>query len=168
MSGTETRAAAVGVGIAVFVLTAHAFAQTAGVAPDGERLFREGRAAMQAGRYAEALSLFEASQRHDPALGTLLNVAVCEEKLGKLVSARAHLDEAHGAATPADQRRALIARRVAELDQRMPRLTVRGPSALGGDVEVKLDGRPIDVRARGERDRRRSGRARAGVRGQAR
>jgi hypothetical protein len=150
VSGIETKAAVIGVAIAVLVLTAHAVAQTADAQSDSERLFRDGRAAMLAGRYEEALSLFEASQRSDPALGTLLNVAVCEEKLGKLVNARAHLEEAHGAAAATDKRRALIAHRMAELDRRMPRLTVRGQSVLGRDVEVTLDGRAVDVRARGE------------------
>ena len=51
------------------------------------QVFGLGRTAMKAGRYAEAAALFEDSQTLDPAWGTLLNLAFCDEKLGKTATA---------------------------------------------------------------------------------
>jgi hypothetical protein len=44
-----------------------------------EVLFRRGREAMEAKRYADALPSFAESQRLDPGAGTLMNLATCEE-----------------------------------------------------------------------------------------
>ncbi|NOU28880.1 MAG: hypothetical protein HOO96_13330, partial [Polyangiaceae bacterium] len=50
---------------------------------DAETLFREGRKALEAGDYAVACAKFAESQRIEPAPGTLLNLAGCEERSGK-------------------------------------------------------------------------------------
>src|SRR5262245_37563455 len=47
-----------------------------------EALFREGRQLMDSGAIAQACVKFEESLRLDPALGTMLNLAVCEERAG--------------------------------------------------------------------------------------
>ncbi len=52
-----------------------------------ETLFSAGRALMQEGRVPEACRKFEASQAVAPALGTLLNLALCHEKEGRLATA---------------------------------------------------------------------------------
>jgi TolA-binding protein len=54
---------------------------------DAEKLFDEGRRAMQSGDYALACPKFEASNKADPAVGTQMNLAMCWEKLGKTASA---------------------------------------------------------------------------------
>ena len=56
---------------------------------EAEQLFREGREAMKRADYALACPSFERSLALDPALGTLLNLAVCEEKRGRLGQALA-------------------------------------------------------------------------------
>jgi hypothetical protein len=52
-----------------------------------EALFREGRDAAKHGDLETACADFAESQRLDPAPGTLLNLAECEEKLGRVASA---------------------------------------------------------------------------------
>src|SRR5947207_15862051 len=59
-------------------------------APSAEALFREGRDAVKMGEYEIACPKFEESQRLDPANGTLLNLALCEEGWGHLADARRH------------------------------------------------------------------------------
>ncbi len=109
-----------------------------------EDLFQLGRAAVNEGKYELARRYFQRSLDQDPALGTLLNLAVCEENLGLVASAFAHLAEALAQAPPADKRRSLIATRMAELDERTPRVTIRAATVVHPEVVVSLDNRPLD------------------------
>jgi hypothetical protein len=52
-----------------------------------ETLFIQGRKLMEAERYAEACPKLEASNREDASAGTMLNLAICYEKLGRSASA---------------------------------------------------------------------------------
>jgi hypothetical protein len=52
-----------------------------------ETLFRQGKDLMAHGRIAEACAAFDASQKLDPTIATLLNQASCREKNGQLASA---------------------------------------------------------------------------------
>src|SRR5258706_15138092 len=65
-----------------------------------DALFRQGRQAMEAKNYADACQKFAESQKLDPAAGTAMNLATCEEKLGKLASAWQHWKEALDALPP--------------------------------------------------------------------
>jgi len=59
-----------------------------------DQLFAEGKALLDS-NLLEACEKFEASLRENPAaIGTLLNVALCDEKLGKVASAVARFSEA--------------------------------------------------------------------------
>jgi tetratricopeptide (TPR) repeat protein len=108
-----------------------------------EVLFREGRKAQEANDYQEACQKFGESQKLDPAPGTVMNLATCEEKLGKMASAWQHWREALDTLPPGDARTAFAKGRVRELENRLPRLTVvltsgeaEGARVFRDDVEL--------------------------------
>jgi serine/threonine-protein kinase len=109
-----------------------------------ETLFIEAKKLMEAGRFAEACPKFADSQRLDPGVGTLLNLALCYEKQGKVASAWSKYREAAAAARSAGQaeREGMARQRASALEVRLSRLTVTMPPSLaGGDgVELRLDG----------------------------
>jgi hypothetical protein len=108
-----------------------------------EALFRSAREAMAKGDYATACPRFAESQRLDPAPGTLLNVASCEEKQGKLATSFAHFSEAADGLPKDDFRVAYAREQIAKLEPRLPMLTVTladgsaGAHVLRDDVELR-------------------------------
>ena len=99
---------------ALVLLPALAFAQ------DAETLFREGRVAAEAGNYTVACPKFEESYKLDPAPGTLLNLADCEENRGQLVKAWQHFRLLHDRLPASDDRKVVAAVRAHALEQRLP------------------------------------------------
>jgi hypothetical protein len=98
-----------------------------------EALFRSGREALKRGDWATACADLAASQSLDPAGGTALNLAVCEERQGHVASAWQRLREAIDVLPPGDDRLPLARKRVAELEPRVPHLRVRvAPDAPPG------------------------------------
>jgi hypothetical protein len=89
-----------------------------------EALFRAGRQASARGDHASACANYRESYRIENALGTLLNIAVCEEAVGQLASAWQHYQHVLYALAPNDARVALTRARLAELERRLPRLSV--------------------------------------------
>ncbi len=121
--------------------------QVAAEEKDAERLFREGRALVVEGRFAEACSRLEQSQRLEPRLGTKLNVAFCHERLGKIATAWVGFQEALSTArAERDATREGFARtRVDALRPRVPWLRVRGPAGSGvAPPMLLLDGAPLE------------------------
>jgi hypothetical protein len=106
-----------------------------------EALFRQGRQAVEAQDYARACPKFAESQRLDPAVGTLMNWAACEEKLGKLASAWQRWREAIDALPPKDDRLTYAEQRVAEIEKRLPKLVV----ALVGDPAAKVSRDDVEL-----------------------
>lgn len=91
-----------------------------------QALFDDGRALLAAGDIAGACSKFEESNRINPLPGTLLNLANCHEKLGRLATAWGEYREALALAR-ADGREDRIAfaeERLAVLAPRVPRVTI--------------------------------------------
>jgi tetratricopeptide (TPR) repeat protein len=74
--------------------SAVAMAEPAGDQAPAIVLFREGRTLLGEGKVAEACLKFEESQRLDPSGGTLLNLALCHEKLGQLARSWSEFNEA--------------------------------------------------------------------------
>lgn len=91
-----------------------------------ESLFREGKALMQQGNFADACPKLAESQRIDPAGGTLLTLALCYEADGKTASAWVVFGEAQAVAER-DQRadRVKLSREhIAKLEKELSVLTV--------------------------------------------
>ncbi|MES1176523.1 MAG: hypothetical protein ABUL62_19525 [Myxococcales bacterium] len=105
-----------------------------------EELFRQGRAAVQQRDYLNACAKFRESNRLDPALGTLFNIADCEEKLGRYATSWTLFEEVAQRLTPDDDRRAIAVKRAQGLEARVPRLTVHLTPSSHADAFVQRDG----------------------------
>lgn len=100
-------------------------------ANQGEKLFLEARALIRAGNYAAACPKLDVSQQLDPAPGTLMNLADCEEHVGKLLYARRlWRDLLQTLPEAGDERRTHAEQRLAALEKRIPIVVVKiAPSA---------------------------------------
>ena len=111
-----------------------------------ETLFAEGKKQFSQKRYAEACKSFSESQRLDPGVGTLLNLAVCYEKQGKLASAWTIYREAAAAARASKQTsREQMARKGADaLEPRLAKLTiVTAAGDLPPQMQILRDGEVV-------------------------
>src|SRR5260221_7405355 len=81
-----------------------------------EALFRAGRAAADKGDYVTACPKFEESNRLDPEVGTVFNLADCDEHLGKVASAWQLFKEVAQRLSPADERVSIATSRAAALE----------------------------------------------------
>jgi tetratricopeptide (TPR) repeat protein len=118
-------------------------AQTNGARAD--ELFREGQALLQSGRLEDACPRLGDSFRLDPALGTLMNLALCHEKQGRIATAQR---EYAAAAMWARERRErdrerFAERRALELENRLSKIRLEF-SARPSGLRVVLDGNPLD------------------------
>lgn len=105
-------------------------------APAGA-LFRQGRDDMANGNYDQACSRFSESLRLLPAVGTMLNLADCEEHRGRVADALAQFQHALDSMAKSDDRIAFARGRIAKLEPRVPHVRLV-PST--GPLTVDLDG----------------------------
>jgi hypothetical protein len=124
-------------------LSASAFAQSSDDTALATELFNAGRALMHDGNYAQACPKLAESARLDAKVGTLVRLGECEEKLGHLVPARAHWQQALNLArTTGDTRIGQVEEGVARIDKVVPKLVIVVASDAT-DVVVRLDGREM-------------------------
>jgi hypothetical protein len=116
--------------------TAHADGSDPAVA---EALFRRGREAAEKKDWATACPKFVESQRLDPAPGTLLNLAECEEHLGQVASAWEHYRAAAETMGPGDDRLPFARQRTSQVAPRVPHLMLEGERALPPQSRVMRD-----------------------------
>jgi tetratricopeptide (TPR) repeat protein len=108
-----------------------------------EALFQEGNRLFDAGNFAEACPKLAESYRLEPGTGTLLKLALCHEREGKLASAWTELNEALGRSKrEGDSDREQYAReRIDALQPRLSSLTIQiAPELMTvPGLEVKRD-----------------------------
>lgn len=97
-----------------------------------ETLFFTGRGLMEAKRYEEACVKFAESYRLDPAAGTLLNLAVCHEKVGKIASAWGEFKQALADAKKVgrEDRQQLATEHIEAIEPDLPYMTIRVPAGV--------------------------------------
>lgn len=134
--------------LVLMLVSATAYGQSAGA--QAESLFRQGREQMAAGKTAEACTSFEASQKLDPQITTLLNLAGCREKNGQFASAWGLFLEAErqtrSAADAATKQLHDVAKaRSDKLEPRVSKLTINVPASNNVDGLVITRGKdPVD------------------------
>lgn len=120
---------------------------TADAAPnEADRLFEEGLALLDAGRYDEACAKLEASHRVEPAPGTLMSIGDCYSKAGKTASAWRSFREATEFARrigDADRVQAAAARASA-LEKNLSKLVIVVTSPMAPAMVVRRDNAVVE------------------------
>ena len=111
-----------------------------------EALFREARKLVDEGRFAEACEKFAASEKLEAAVGTLLNLGRCYEKLDRTAAAWATYHEAIAVAnaTGQSEREKIARERADSLEPTLPRLTITvSAQPSGTQLTIKRDGETV-------------------------
>jgi len=103
-------------------------------------LFNRGKELMGDGKHAAACPKFAESAKLDPRVGTLGQLAACEEHLLHLVSARAHWQQAANLArATGDQRLRLAEKELTRIDALVPKVRITVPRDSPSDMTIRLD-----------------------------
>lgn len=114
-----------------------------------EALFQQAKTLKDAGQWAAACPKFEASYKLDKTLGTLMNLADCEEHVDRIATAWAHWGEAVELAQKAGDKRADFAtKRRDALTKRLPMIRIE-VAAGTSTLAIFRDGVRIDPAAYG-------------------
>lgn len=114
---------------------------------EAEALFREGRELMALGDLPGACAKFDASERLESTVGTLLNLADCRERTGRLAAAWSLFVRAEAAARRNGDRlrQQEAARRARAIEPRLAYLTISVPAANQVDgLIIERDGAAVD------------------------
>lgn len=137
--------------VALGVIAAtHAPAGAQSSTAQAETLFRQGKDLLAHGHIAEACAAFDASQKLDPTLATLLNQASCREKNGQLATAWGLFLEAERQSRSATtdnmrQLHGVATSHATKLEPRLSTLTVTvSPENRVGGLEILRNDEPID------------------------
>jgi hypothetical protein len=116
-----------------------------------QTLFDEAKVKMDAGEVDQACAMLAESQRLDPGGGTLLNLAVCHEKQGRLATAWTEYHDALSLALRDDRkdRQTVAAEHIQALEPLVPRLLVVLPPRSCPHTEVAVDGGLLSAMASG-------------------
>ncbi|MBI3206799.1 MAG: hypothetical protein HYZ29_35010 [Myxococcales bacterium] len=138
--------------IVLALLCVPALASAQGNVSVAEGLFREGRELMEKGDYPAACPKLAESHRLDPSPGTLLNLASCQEKQGKVASAWASYLAA-GRLARTQNRTNIVEearQRAAELEPKVSYLKIVLSERAPG-IQVKIDDVTLESAALGSK-----------------
>jgi hypothetical protein len=93
--------------------------------PTADELFRAGKASMARGDVLRACAQFEESLRYEPASGTQLNLADCEQRAGHRARSLSLFQAARERLPPGDFRLPFADERIAALMKEVPEIVVR-------------------------------------------
>ncbi|CAN5905758.1 hypothetical protein BH11MYX3_BH11MYX3_18360 [soil metagenome] len=110
-----------------------------------DKLFDEGRALMKTDLHAACEKFDESLKLNSQAIGVLLNVALCDEKLGRTASAVAKFTEARDRAREShmDVHLKAAEERLAELTPKVPHVTIRFATPPLPGTRIVIDERVI-------------------------
>jgi len=130
--------------IVLAIVTSRAHAQPATV--QAQSLFDQGRKLLDAGKIAEACTAFEASEKLDPAITTLLNLADCREQNHQLATAWGTFEDANRMARAAnnDKLAKVATNHSSKLEPRLSHLTITVAHPIAG-LEVTRGNDKIDA-----------------------
>ncbi|MGK3967317.1 hypothetical protein WMF38_24480 [Sorangium sp. So ce118] len=134
---------------AALLAPASAAAQGAGDPTLAQTLFEEGRRLMEAKSYAEACPKLAESQRLRPGTGTLLNLALCNEALGRTATAWGQFKEALFASKKEGNaaREAFAQEHIGALEPRLSKIQLNAESTPG--LLIRIDAYDIPAAALG-------------------
>lgn len=108
-------------------------------------LFQAGRQALANNDVEGALKLFEQSLALNKSGGVLLNLADCEQRLGRLASALRHYREVARLLPETDIRVPPAKKEIAALEPRVPTLRVHLDRSAPSGTVVMVDGGPLEA-----------------------
>ncbi|MGO8995912.1 MAG: hypothetical protein ACLQVI_21575 [Polyangiaceae bacterium] len=115
-----------------------------------EMLFFTGKGMMGDGRIPQACQKFAESYRLDPAAGTLLNLAVCHEKEGKIASSWGEFRQALAEAKRANRqdRIDLAEEAIKRIEPDLPFVAINVPAGVKvAGLEIRRNGVPLQAGA---------------------
>jgi hypothetical protein len=110
---------------------------------EAARLFAEGREALAKKDHATACARFRSSLELVTRPNTLFNVAQCDEREGKIAAALGRWQQGAALVGEGDERIAIARERIAALDPKVPRVTVKLAAGAPEDARVLADGAPM-------------------------
>jgi hypothetical protein len=119
------------------------------LSPAAERLFNEGLKLAHGGDCLHARDKFTESYAADPAPGTLINWALCEEKLGRSATALELLRLADHTLPANYAKRAGMMKHIEALTKRAPLLRLRVAAPLPAGATATMDGALLEPSAFG-------------------
>ena len=110
-----------------------------------EALFTEAKALMDQHRYEEACPKLEASMRLDPGTGTLLNLALCHEQLGKTATAWTEYNLALSQAIKDGRldRQDIAHERISALAPLLAHVSIDVETSAPNDMTITVDDEPL-------------------------
>lgn len=121
----RARMASIALGVAAGFVAAFAAAdEAADRKAEAQRLFAEGQAALDKGDSAKGCELMRTSLGLFAVANSLFNVAQCDEREGKLVSALEHWKRGMSLIDATDKRAPVVKKAIEDLEVRVPRVRI--------------------------------------------